>query len=112
MKITEGLKRINDGWVVKPKGFRVRFQMKKENTITTEHSPGLGESPLESDVVAWRYAWKLDMATRSQGPDIQEGEMVNITVVNDQGSPVSCYATNRMEVYNAKPVPDAETLNE
>lgn len=108
MKISEGMKLISKGWAIKPRGFRVRFQTKTEDRVLTDHSPGLEENPLVSDVVAWRYAWKLCMATQTQGPDIREGEMVNITVVNDQGEQIIYYATNRMEVFNTKTIPDGE----
>ena len=68
MKISEGLEVIKKGWIVKPKGFRVKYQKLVDSELTTEHSPTLEDKPLDSDVVAWRYAWKLYMATRSDSP--------------------------------------------
>jgi hypothetical protein len=95
MKISELLKAVDAGWVRKPEGFRVRFQTRIEGTWVTDTMPGEAESLLDSDVVAWRSAWKLWQAAKSG-----VGEYVNITVVDDRGEPVSYYATGRFEVFN------------
>jgi hypothetical protein len=52
--------------------------------------------------VAWRYAWKLFMTTRSDMADIREEELVNIHVVNDADEKVKYYATGGYEVFNPK----------
>ena len=102
MKITEGLKIINEGWIKKPKGFRVQYQRLVEGALTSEISPPEAAAPLDSDVTAWRYARKLFLATRRDGQDIQAGEFVNIHVVDDAGEKVKYYATNEFEVFNSK----------
>ena len=104
MKISEGLEVIDKGWIVKPKGFRVKYQKLVDSELTTEHSPTLEDKPLDSDVVAWRYAWKLYMATRSDSPEISDGELVNICVVDDSDNPVKYYATNQLEVFNPREI--------
>ncbi len=100
MKITEGMKVIAEQWIVKPRGFRVRFQKRVDSELITDYSPDLTAALLESDVVAWRYAWKLWMATKTNSPDIGEGELINITVVDENDHPVKYYATNQLKVYN------------
>lgn len=60
---------------------------------------------MESDVIAWRLAWKLYEATKSDKPEINDGDFGNIYVVNDSGNPVKFYGTNQLKIYNAR---DAE----
>ena len=57
MKINEALKRIDAGWVGKPKGFRVRFNIYTAGRWDTDFSPEESAAPLDSDVTAWRLAW-------------------------------------------------------
>ncbi len=102
MQITAGLEIIKYGWVQKPKGFRVQYQKRAEGDLVTELSPPEGSALLDSDVVAWRYAWKLSMATRSDGDDLGPDELVNIHVVNDEGEKVIYYATGEYTVFNEK----------
>jgi len=102
MQISAGLKIIEDGWIRKPKGFRVKYQTLEEGELVTAYSPPEGSALLDSDVTAWRYAWKLFMAARSDAADIQATELVNIHVVDDEGKEVKYYATNAYEVFNRK----------
>jgi len=102
MQISEGLKIIQAGWIRKPKGFRVKYQKLVDGQLVTEQSPPEGSALLDSDVTAWRYAWKLFMTTRSDTADIREEELVNIHVVNDGDEKVKYYATNNYEVFNSK----------
>jgi hypothetical protein len=102
MQISEGLEIIQAGWVRKPKGFRVKYQKLVDGQLATELSPPEESALLDSDVVAWRYAWKLFMTTRSDTADIREEELVNIHVVNDADEKVKYYATNHYEVFNKK----------
>jgi len=51
-------------------------------------------------LAAWRMAWKLSEATKSINPEIGEGDVVNIYVVDDLGNPVKFYATNEAKIYN------------
>ena len=100
MKVSDALKVIDDGWVKKPKGFRVHFQKQEVSEWVTEYSPGEQEKPLDSDVVAWRLAWKLAEASKSNMPENAEGALVNIYVVDDLGNPIKYYASNQLDVFN------------
>jgi len=102
MKITEGLELIKDGWIRKPKGYRVRFQKQTENGIEEVLSPPAGITPLNSDVTAWRYAWKLWQATLKEYEEESEGALYNITVVDDLDQPTRFYGTGDFETYNLK----------
>lgn len=97
MKITEMLKIVDANWIRKPKGFRVRFQKREAGGWVTDYMPEPEADALDSDVVAWRSAWKLLQSSRPG-----EGEFVNLTVVDDQDRPVRYYATGRVEVYNPR----------
>ena len=100
MQIAEGLEIIDTGWIQKPKGFRVKYQRLVDGQLVTEYSPPEGSALLDSDVVTWRYAWKLFMATRADTADSREEELVNIHVVNDAGEKVKSYATGAYTVFN------------
>jgi hypothetical protein len=100
MKVSDALKVIDDCWVKKPKGFRVHFQKQEVSEWVTEYSPGEQEKPLDSDVVAWRLAWKLAEASKSNMPENAESALVNIYVVDDLGNPIKYYASNQFDVFN------------
>ena len=102
MKLAQGLKVIEKGWIVKPKGFRVRYQKRVDSEIVTEYSPRLEDAVLDSDVTTWRYAWKLFQATLTQSTEIAEDEMVNITVVDELENPIIYYVTGKEEIFNQK----------
>ena len=113
MKINEALARIDAGWVRKPNGFRVRFDIYTEGRWKTDSSPEEGDAPLDSDVTAWRLAWKLAQAGRPDASRFIDGDLANITVVDDQGDRVRSYMTNAFEVYQQHEVtPIAMTNNE
>jgi hypothetical protein len=100
MKISESLKIIDEGWVKKPKGFRVHFQKKIGSEWITDYAPGEDEEPLDSDVVAWRLAWKLSQAGKSDSKGTIEGDMVNLYVIDDVGNQIKFYGTNEFTVLN------------
>jgi hypothetical protein len=102
MKLAKGLKIISEGWIIKPKGFRVRFQQLVDGELVTEYSPGLEDKPLDSDVTTWRYAWKMFKATQTKEEGISPGEMVNVTVVDEKESMINYYATGKPEIFNPK----------
>ncbi len=104
MKISESLKIFDSGWVRKNKGYRVHFQKKVDNEFITDHVPNLEDNAVDSDVVAWRLAWKLYQTTKSDMVENSEPEFVNIYVVDDLGNPVKFYVTNQLKVYNSKTV--------
>ena len=101
MNVNEALKMIDEGWVRKPKGFRVHFQKKVNSEWVTEYVPGEEEKPLESDVVAWRLAWKLSQAGKSNTLEINEGDIINIYVVDDLGNRIKFYGTNQPWILRA-----------
>ena len=70
----------------------------------TEYSPGEQEKPLDSDVVAWRLAWKLAESRKSDTPENDDGALVNIYVVDDLGNPIKYYASNQFEVFNRRDI--------
>lgn len=107
MKIVEGLKVIENGWIRKPKGFRVRFQRQTHAGIESVYSPPAEDAPLNSDVTAWRYAWKLWQATRAEAGTEASDIFYNITVVDDQDHPARFYGTGELETYNPKRIEDA-----
>ena len=100
MKIGQALKVIDQGWISKNKGYRVRYQRQIDSNTETEYTPGLDDPPLDSDVAAWRTAWKRYQATREENPEFGEGKMINIGVVDDGGELVKYYKTNDYKVYN------------
>jgi hypothetical protein len=104
MKTKEALKIIDENWVKKRKGFRVRFQKVVDSELVTDYIPPQEVKPLDSDVLAWRLAWKLSESTKTDGPEIWNGEMINIYVVDEEGNPVNYYATNQPEIFNARDV--------
>ena len=107
MKVTEGLKIIEHGWVRKPKGFRVAFHRQTETQIENGFSPPLDAPPLNSDVTAWRYAWKLCQSTGIEAENGDLGALYNITVVDDIGNPFKFYGTGRFETYNQKNIDES-----
>ena len=102
MKIADGLKLIENGWIRKPKGFRVRFDRQTEAGMEAVLSPPPEAALLNSDVTAWRYAWKLWQATRAAAETGDPGALYNITVVDDQERPFRFYGTGEVETYNPK----------
>ena len=100
MKIGKALKVIDSGWVHKDKGYRVCYQRQTGDNVETEYTPEIGDALLDSDVSAWRTAWKMQQATQNENDEFGEGQMINIYVVNDEGEPISYYKTNELKVYN------------
>ena len=102
MKVAEGLKVIEQGWIRKPKGYRVKFHKQTENGIEEGYSPPPKAAPLSSDVTAWRYAWKLWQATQADSETDGPGALYNIVVVDDSDQPIRFYVTSKPMVYNPK----------
>jgi hypothetical protein len=102
MKVSEALNVIDAGWVRKAKGFRVQYDKWNGSAWVTEFSPDEDKTPLNSDVVAWRLAWKLAQATVPDTQEIEEGQLANLHVIDDLGHPIKYYATNRFERFNER----------
>ena len=100
MKSVEAYKIIDEGWVKKRKGFRVRFQKQVDSEIITDYFPDMDDGPWLSEIAIWRMAWKLAESKKSDTPDINAGDLVNIYVIEDGGNPIKYYATNQFEVFN------------
>jgi len=107
MKIAEGLELIKENWVRKPAGFRVKFHKQTEEGFETTFSPPQGTAPLNSDVTAWRYAWKLWQATKKASESGEPGALYNITVVDDLDQPFRFYGSGEYEVYSPKSIGEA-----
>lgn len=103
MKVSSLLKAIDTGWVRKPQGFRIVFEKQTEAGMVVEQVPVEAEAPFDSDVTAWRAAWKLAQAARPGTSEPGEGSWGSIRVVDDQGEPVVYYISNRLEVFNPSP---------
>jgi hypothetical protein len=101
MKLSEAIKTIDLRWVRKRKGFRVQFQKRINSELVTEVVPNEEEKLLDSEVAAWRLAWELSEATKSDSTEPGDGDMVNICVVDDLGNPVAFYGTNLPRILNA-----------
>ena len=104
MKTKEALKIIDERWVKKRKGFRVHFQKMVNAELKTDYIPPEEAKPLDSDVLAWRLAWKLAESTKTDSPEMSDGDVINVYVVDEEGNPVNYYATNQPEVFNARDV--------
>ena len=66
----------------------------------TDYAPGEEEDPLDSDVVTWRLAWKLSQARKFNPQEMNEGDMVNLYVVDDSESPIKFYGTGELTILN------------
>ncbi len=102
MRIKDSVKIVDEGWIRRRKGFRVHFQKREGSEIVTDYCPGKEEKALDSDVVAWRLAWKLVQATATEGPEIGEGELINVFVVDDMDEQIRYYATHQFDILNPK----------
>jgi len=100
MKIADALKTIDGNWIKKKKGFRVFLQRREGSKWITDYSPGEKAGPLDSDVTTWRLAWKLAQSTPLRSGEPQEGDMINIFVVDQDNNPIINYATGEKEKFN------------
>ena len=100
MKSKEAYEIIDAGWAKKPKGYRVRFQRQVNTEMVTDYFPDLNEGPWKSVVAIWRMAWRLAESRQSDPPNVNDGDLINITVVDVEDNPVKYYATNQFEVFN------------
>ena len=104
MKITEAIKIIDNNWIEKQKGFRVYMQRREGSEWVVDYTPDQEATPLDSDVAAWRTAWKLAQSTPLREGEAQEGDMVNLHVVDQDNNPIAYYETGKKEIFNARKV--------
>ncbi len=102
MKIADALSIIGNGWIQKPAGFRVKFQRQTETGVEVDYSPSQEDAPLNSDVTAWRFAWKLGQATQTEAETGRPGALYNIIVVDTLDQPIRFYGTGELEAYNPR----------
>ena len=102
MKISKMLKMTDAGWIKKKKGYRVIFESWNGDTVTVDTMPDKEEAPLPSDVVAWRSAWKLAQANNPDNTELSGAVLRNITVVDEEGTPVPYYATGGYKIYHRR----------
>jgi len=103
MKLKDAVKIFDEKWVRKPTGFRVHFQKRVDSELITEYVPGSDDSPLDSDVAAWRLAWKLAQVYGNSEKNDEKCMFFNIYVCDDLGNPVCHYATGKPEKFNSQP---------
>ena len=98
MKQAEALKIGDQVWVRKRKGYRIRCDSYEDGAYQQVFMPSEAETPMESDVAAWRLAHKLASATVDG--DEPKHRYRQITVVDDLGEQVDYYVTNKPHVLN------------
>lgn len=97
MKQIEVLKLSDTAWVAKRKGFRIRCDQYLEGERTQVLMPSASEAPMDSDVAAWRVAYKL--GANEQIADDGKPLYVNVTVVDDQGEPIEYFVTGQTHTF-------------
>jgi len=102
MKLKEAMKSMNEGWIRRKKGFRIRFEKLVGSQWVTDYFPDKGEKPLNSEVSAWELARRFAESNLSGGDEIQEGDIVNISVVDDSDTAVNFYGTNEPRIFNTR----------
>ena len=104
MKLVEAMKIIDDGWMRRLKGYRVHFQKRENSQWVTDYFPDQGAKPITSEISMWELARRFAEATTSEGPETNDGDIVNIYVVDDLGNPVTFYATNEPKIFNYREI--------
>ena len=100
MKIDDALNRIDEGWIPKSKGFRVQYDIYVDGQWNTDCCPDKDLAPLNSEVTAWRLAWKLAQTCHTEPVQLKDGDLANIIVIDDQGNPIASYISGDYDVYH------------
>jgi hypothetical protein len=100
MNSKQAYKIIDAGWAKKRTGYRIQFQRKVDGEVVTDYFPDLDEGQGLSEVAIWRMAWRLAESKQSDPPDVNHGDLINVTVVDHEDNPVKYYATTQFEVFN------------
>ena len=104
MKLSESLKLIDTGWVKKRKGYRVQFQKLVKGEVITDYVPSPEEKLLDSDIAAWRLAWKLAQCKTDNEDENIDQDLFNIYVVDDEGNQMDYYAANKPTVFKPRDI--------
>jgi len=105
MELKEAMKIIGEGWVQRPKGFRVRFERREGGQWVSDSFPSESETPFTSDVMAWELARRFAEASQKRPSEAAEGDIASITVVDDKGEPVAFYATGAIRIIRSRGQP-------
>jgi len=107
METKDAMKIISDGWVRRLKGFRVHLQKRVNSEWITDYFPDKEQKPFSSETMAWELARRFAEATKSDSPEVDDGEIVNIYVVDDLDNPVKYYGTNKHMILNPKDIEES-----
>lgn len=102
MKLKEAMKAMNEGWIQRKKGFRVRFEKRVGSQWVTDYFPDKEEKALTSEVSAWELARRFAESNPYEEREIREGDIVNISVVDDSDTVVNFYGTNGPKVLHPR----------
>ena len=102
MKLNEAMKIIDEGWMTRKKGYRIQFEKRVDSEWVSEVFPDESENLLNSEISAWEVARRFAQATKSDSTKFREGDIVDVTVVDDLGNPVKFYGTNQPRVLNKR----------
>ena len=100
MEVKEAVKIIKEGWVQRKKGYRVHLKKFTDSQWTDDYVPDMKEKSWTSEVSTWELARRMAVSVKPVNDPPQEGDIANITVVDDAGNPVNYYATNETKIYN------------
>jgi hypothetical protein len=103
MKLKEAMKVMNERWIRRKNGFRVRFDKRAGSQWVTDFFPDKEEKPLTSEVSAWELARRFaESHPPSEEGNIQEGDIVNVFVVDDTDKAVHFYGTSEPRIFNPR----------
>jgi hypothetical protein len=104
MKLKEAMKIMDDGWMRRVKGYRIRFQKQVNGRWVTDYFPDEKQKPLSSEVSAWELARRFATSKQPHHNETAQGKVVNLYVVDDLGNPVRFYGTNELKVFNSREI--------
>ena len=77
------------------------MQRREGSEWVIDYTPGEKAAPLDSDVTTWRTGLEAGASTPLREGEPQEGDLVNLYVVDQDNNPVDYYATGERETFNA-----------
>jgi hypothetical protein len=102
MKFKDAMKTMKEGWIQRRKGFRIRFEKRMGSQWVTDYFPDKEEKPLTSEVSAWELARRFAEAKPFEAGEVREGDIVNVSVVDDSDTLLDFYGTNRPRFLNPR----------